>query len=235
MRPNCSETVTDVQKPKKHQSSLELGRWFYLFFLLKSNCVLFTFIFKAILNPMCLLSRPKVWWRWRNVFLTCSHVHWWRPHVFLFFLAERLKPLRSRSASYFQQKWVKESKWKWKSGPGAHVRAQTCFHAYGLDVDFDRCVMIIHCNPAGMVQPQPDGPMQWDMSGEDSGGALRVPPELAGHEVVSRLLCDNQQLRGIAPTASLTQLLTRILHLTLFTLSFLFNFSSMTGTYFFFF
>uniref|UniRef100_A0A3P9I2A2 NF-kappa-B essential modulator n=1 Tax=Oryzias latipes TaxID=8090 RepID=A0A3P9I2A2_ORYLA len=46
-----------------------------------------------------------------------------------------------------------------------------------------------------MVQPQPDGPMQWDMSGEDSGGALRVPPELAGHEVVSRLLCDNQQLR----------------------------------------
>lgn len=49
-----------------------------------------------------------------------------------------------------------------------------------------------------MVQPQPDGPMQWDMSGEDSAGALRVPPELAGHEVVSRLLCDNQQLRGIA-------------------------------------
>ncbi|KAF6725026.1 NF-kappa-B essential modulator [Oryzias melastigma] len=46
-----------------------------------------------------------------------------------------------------------------------------------------------------MVQPQPDGPMQWDMSGEDSAGALRVPPELAGHEVVSRLLCDNQQLR----------------------------------------
>ncbi|XP_072222853.1 NF-kappa-B essential modulator isoform X3 [Leuresthes tenuis] len=46
-----------------------------------------------------------------------------------------------------------------------------------------------------MVQPQPDGPMQWDMSGEDSGGALRVPPELAGNEVVTRLLCDNQQLR----------------------------------------
>ncbi|XP_041859163.1 NF-kappa-B essential modulator isoform X4 [Melanotaenia boesemani] len=46
-----------------------------------------------------------------------------------------------------------------------------------------------------MVQPQPDGPMQWDMSGEDSGGALRVPPELAGNEVVTKLLCDNQQLR----------------------------------------
>ncbi|KAM9750720.1 NF-kappa-B essential modulator isoform 2-T2 [Menidia menidia] len=46
-----------------------------------------------------------------------------------------------------------------------------------------------------MVQPQPDGPMQWDMSGEESGGALRVPPELAGNEVVTRLLCDNQQLR----------------------------------------
>uniref|UniRef100_A0A1A7Y6X5 NF-kappa-B essential modulator n=2 Tax=Iconisemion striatum TaxID=60296 RepID=A0A1A7Y6X5_9TELE len=46
-----------------------------------------------------------------------------------------------------------------------------------------------------MVQPQPDGPMQWDMSGEDSGGALRVPPELAGNELVTRLLCDNQQLR----------------------------------------
>lgn len=50
---------------------------------------------------------------------------------------------------------------------------------------------------SGMVQPQPDGPAQWDMSGEDSGGTLRVPPELAGNEVVSRLLCDNQQLRGI--------------------------------------
>ncbi|XP_023146248.2 NF-kappa-B essential modulator isoform X5 [Amphiprion ocellaris] len=46
-----------------------------------------------------------------------------------------------------------------------------------------------------MVQPQPDGPMQWDMSGEDSGGALRVPPELAANEVVTRLLGDNQQLR----------------------------------------
>ncbi|XP_071329469.1 NF-kappa-B essential modulator isoform X6 [Trachinotus anak] len=47
----------------------------------------------------------------------------------------------------------------------------------------------------GMVQPQPDGPMQWDMSGEESGGALRVPPELAANEVVTRLLGDNQQLR----------------------------------------
>lgn len=49
---------------------------------------------------------------------------------------------------------------------------------------------------AGMVQPQPDGPMQWDMSGDDSGGVLRVPPELAANEVVTRLLNDNQQLRG---------------------------------------
>ncbi|KAM3872049.1 NF-kappa-B essential modulator [Diretmus argenteus] len=46
-----------------------------------------------------------------------------------------------------------------------------------------------------MVQPQPDGPMQWDMAGEESGGALRVPPELASNEVVTRLLGDNQQLR----------------------------------------
>nr|XP_046251927.1 NF-kappa-B essential modulator isoform X4 [Scatophagus argus] len=46
-----------------------------------------------------------------------------------------------------------------------------------------------------MVQPQPDGPMQWDMSGEESGGTLRVPPELAANEVVTRLLSDNQQLR----------------------------------------
>lgn len=46
-----------------------------------------------------------------------------------------------------------------------------------------------------MVQPQPDGPMQWDISGEESGGALRVPPELAANEVVTRLLGDNQQLR----------------------------------------
>ncbi|XP_068589658.1 NF-kappa-B essential modulator isoform X5 [Cebidichthys violaceus] len=46
-----------------------------------------------------------------------------------------------------------------------------------------------------MVQPQPDGPMQWEMTGEDSGGTLRVPPELASNEVVTRLLGDNQQLR----------------------------------------
>ncbi|XP_057678238.1 NF-kappa-B essential modulator isoform X3 [Corythoichthys intestinalis] len=46
-----------------------------------------------------------------------------------------------------------------------------------------------------MVQPQPDGALQWDMSGDDSGGALRVPPELAANEVVTRLLGDNQQLR----------------------------------------
>ncbi|XP_026223168.1 NF-kappa-B essential modulator-like isoform X1 [Anabas testudineus] len=46
-----------------------------------------------------------------------------------------------------------------------------------------------------MVQPQPDGTMHWDMSGEESGGALRVPPELAANEVVTRLLGDNQQLR----------------------------------------
>ncbi|KAM9786145.1 NF-kappa-B essential modulator [Neosynchiropus ocellatus] len=45
-----------------------------------------------------------------------------------------------------------------------------------------------------MVQPQPNGPMQWEMSGEDSGG-LRVPPELAANEVVTRLMGDNQQLR----------------------------------------
>lgn len=51
---------------------------------------------------------------------------------------------------------------------------------------------------AGMVQPQPDGPMQWDMSGDESGGVLRVPPELAANEVVTRLLSDNQQLRGNA-------------------------------------
>lgn len=47
-----------------------------------------------------------------------------------------------------------------------------------------------------MVQPQPDGPMQWEMSGEESGGVLRVPPELAANEIVTRLLGDNQQLRG---------------------------------------
>ncbi|KAK3519053.1 hypothetical protein QTP70_016374 [Hemibagrus guttatus] len=61
-----------------------------------------------------------------------------------------------------------------------------------------------------MVQPQPYGvnAFQWDMAGEEavgaasqgsltnsSQGSLRVPPELAGHEVVSRLLLDNHQLR----------------------------------------
>ncbi|TNN25361.1 NF-kappa-B essential modulator [Liparis tanakae] len=46
-----------------------------------------------------------------------------------------------------------------------------------------------------MVQPQPDGPLQWEMSGEEGGGTLRVPPELASNEVVTRLLGDNQQLR----------------------------------------
>ncbi|XP_029012329.1 NF-kappa-B essential modulator isoform X2 [Betta splendens] len=46
-----------------------------------------------------------------------------------------------------------------------------------------------------MVQPQPDGTMQWDMSGDESGGTLRVPPELAANEVVTRLLNDNLQLR----------------------------------------
>ncbi|XP_059911602.1 NF-kappa-B essential modulator isoform X1 [Gadus macrocephalus] len=46
-----------------------------------------------------------------------------------------------------------------------------------------------------MVQPQQDGSMHWDMAGEDSSGGLRVPPELAANEVVTRLLGDNQQLR----------------------------------------
>ncbi|XP_017342619.1 NF-kappa-B essential modulator [Ictalurus punctatus] len=61
-----------------------------------------------------------------------------------------------------------------------------------------------------MVQPQPygDSAFQWDMAGEEAGGAasqgslttssqgsLRVPPELPGHEVVNRLLLDNHQLR----------------------------------------
>ncbi|KAG7278435.1 hypothetical protein CRUP_038730 [Coryphaenoides rupestris] len=46
-----------------------------------------------------------------------------------------------------------------------------------------------------MVQPQPDGSMQWDMAGEEGSGGLRVPPELAANEVVTRLLGDNQQLR----------------------------------------
>ncbi|XP_070296094.1 optineurin [Salvelinus sp. IW2-2015] len=43
-----------------------------------------------------------------------------------------------------------------------------------------------------MVQPQND---TWDMAGDEGGGALRVPPELAANEVVTRLLGDNQQLR----------------------------------------
>ncbi|XP_028309723.1 NF-kappa-B essential modulator isoform X4 [Gouania willdenowi] len=46
-----------------------------------------------------------------------------------------------------------------------------------------------------MVQPQPDGPVQLAMPEDDNGGALRVPPELAANEVVTRLLGDNQQLR----------------------------------------
>ncbi|XP_027026354.2 NF-kappa-B essential modulator isoform X2 [Tachysurus fulvidraco] len=61
-----------------------------------------------------------------------------------------------------------------------------------------------------MVQPQPYGvnAFQWDMAGEEavgaasqgslttsSQGSLRVPPELAGHEVVNRLILDNHQLR----------------------------------------
>lgn len=58
------------------------------------------------------------------------------------------------------------------------------------------CVDDDVCLSAGMVQPQPDGPMQWEMSGEEGGGTLRVPPELASNEVVTRLLGDNQQLRG---------------------------------------
>uniref|UniRef100_A0A8B9LPU3 NF-kappa-B essential modulator n=1 Tax=Astyanax mexicanus TaxID=7994 RepID=A0A8B9LPU3_ASTMX len=61
-----------------------------------------------------------------------------------------------------------------------------------------------------MVQPQPHGggTLQWEMTGEEavgaasqgslmasSQGSLRVPPELAGNEVVHRLLADNHQLR----------------------------------------
>lgn len=63
-----------------------------------------------------------------------------------------------------------------------------------------------------MVQPQPHGgsTLQWEMTGEEalgagsqgsltasSQGSLRVPPELAGNEVVHRLLTDNHQLRGM--------------------------------------
>ncbi|XP_045062993.1 NF-kappa-B essential modulator isoform X1 [Coregonus clupeaformis] len=43
-----------------------------------------------------------------------------------------------------------------------------------------------------MVQPQTD---TWEMVGDEGGGALRVPLELAANEVVTRLLGDNQQLR----------------------------------------
>ncbi|XP_026882774.1 NF-kappa-B essential modulator isoform X2 [Electrophorus electricus] len=61
-----------------------------------------------------------------------------------------------------------------------------------------------------MVQPQPhgDSALQWEMTGEEAIGtssqgslvassqaSLRVPPELAGNEVVHRLLADNNQLR----------------------------------------
>ncbi|XP_051961566.1 NF-kappa-B essential modulator-like isoform X2 [Xyrauchen texanus] len=59
-----------------------------------------------------------------------------------------------------------------------------------------------------MVQPQPSGELQWELTGEEtvgaggqgslmasSQGSLRVPPELAGNEVVQRLLTDNNQLR----------------------------------------
>ncbi|XP_051516776.1 NF-kappa-B essential modulator-like isoform X1 [Myxocyprinus asiaticus] len=59
-----------------------------------------------------------------------------------------------------------------------------------------------------MVQPQLSGELQWELMGEEtvgaggqgslmasSQGSLRVPPELAGNEVVHRLLTDNSQLR----------------------------------------
>lgn len=61
-----------------------------------------------------------------------------------------------------------------------------------------------------MVQPQPHtgSTLQWEMNGEEavgagsngslgpsSQGSLRVPPELAGNEVVLRLVGDNNQLR----------------------------------------
>ncbi|XP_062396730.1 NF-kappa-B essential modulator isoform X3 [Sardina pilchardus] len=61
-----------------------------------------------------------------------------------------------------------------------------------------------------MVQPQPNAgsTLQWEMNGEEavgagsngslgpsSQGSLRVPPELAGNEVVLRLVGDNHQLR----------------------------------------
>ncbi|KAK7132136.1 hypothetical protein R3I93_018631 [Phoxinus phoxinus] len=61
-----------------------------------------------------------------------------------------------------------------------------------------------------MVQPQPSGgcTLQWELTGDEtvgaggngslmasSNGSLRVPPELAGNEVVHRLITDNHQLR----------------------------------------
>lgn len=63
-----------------------------------------------------------------------------------------------------------------------------------------------------MVQPQSNGGsnFQWEMAGEEtsaagnqgslmnsSQGSLRVPPELAGNELVHRLVSDNHQLRGM--------------------------------------
>ncbi|XP_045552534.1 NF-kappa-B essential modulator isoform X3 [Salmo salar] len=50
-----------------------------------------------------------------------------------------------------------------------------------------------------MVQPQTD---TWDMAGDEGGGALRVPAELAANEVVTRLLGDNQQLREALRTSN---------------------------------
>uniref|UniRef100_A0A9J7ZJE2 NF-kappa-B essential modulator n=2 Tax=Cyprinus carpio TaxID=7962 RepID=A0A9J7ZJE2_CYPCA len=61
-----------------------------------------------------------------------------------------------------------------------------------------------------MVQPQPSGgcTLQWELTGEEtvgargqgslmasSQGSVGVPPELAGNEVVHRLITDNHQLR----------------------------------------
>ncbi|XP_059383576.1 NF-kappa-B essential modulator-like isoform X2 [Carassius carassius] len=57
-----------------------------------------------------------------------------------------------------------------------------------------------------MVQPQPSGgcTLQWELTGEETVGArgqgslmgsMGVPPELAGNEVVHRLITDNHQLR----------------------------------------
>ncbi|XP_052450813.1 NF-kappa-B essential modulator isoform X2 [Carassius gibelio] len=57
-----------------------------------------------------------------------------------------------------------------------------------------------------MVQPQPSGgcTLQWELTGEETVGArgqgslmgsMGVPPDLAGNEVVHRLITDNHQLR----------------------------------------